>query len=254
MIQRTYPRNIGISIPQRDGVYEILVVGKAQVGAFRDLAELISSRAVSLVGAGTYEMFEHREFVFAGYGDFSGTRCTPEELESDLKSMGFVVQAEVDLPASRTFDRHLFPVMISGSERVIMFRMEPFLRAEKRLEDSIGSGGAAMLYEVGRGYGVEVVERYKELYGSENKERLLEMLRAGARALGWGLFEFRAEDVARIYVRIEQPTVLDALRESRFTYGMVSGLLEGVFGTRYRVGHSSFDRERQLLKLQFVPE
>ncbi|MDG6922293.1 MAG: hypothetical protein JRN67_03250, partial [Nitrososphaerota archaeon] len=132
MIQRTYPRNIGITIPQRDGVYEILVVGKAQVGAFRDLAELIASRAVNLVGTGTYEMFEHREFLFAGYGDFSGTSCTPKELESDLKSLGFVIQAEVDLPASRTFDRHLFPVMISGSERVIMFRMEPFLMAEKR--------------------------------------------------------------------------------------------------------------------------
>ena len=85
---------------------------------------------ISLVETGSYQVFDQGEFVFAGYGDFKTAKCNPQE----LKKLSFVVQAEVDLPSSKTFHRHLFQVAISRGERVLVLRTESFLRVEKRLE------------------------------------------------------------------------------------------------------------------------
>lgn len=161
MPAQTYPRNIGISVPRGEGIYEIVVVGKDRIGVLRDLAQIISAHEISLVETGMYQVFDQGEFVFAAYGDFRTAKHTPQELKSELKKQSFVVQAEVDLPASKTFDRHLFPVVISRGERVIVLRMGSFLKVEKRLENALGSGGATIMYEVGKGYGLEVVNRYK---------------------------------------------------------------------------------------------
>ncbi len=253
MPNRTYPRNIGISVPSGEGIYEIVVVGKDRIGVLRDLAEIIASHGISLVETGMYQAFDHGEFVFAGYGDFRTAKCNPQELKSELKKLSFVIEVQVDLPASKTFDRHLFPIVISGGERVIVLRMESFLKVEKRLEEAMGSGGGTIMYEVGRDYGLEVVNRYKELYLHENEAKLLEILRSGARATGWGLFDFHVENPKKIFVRVEEPTMSDTSDgESRFTYGIVGGLIEGVYGRRFNLERSDYDRENRELKLIFT--
>lgn len=81
----------------------------------------------------------------------------------------------------------------------------------------------------------------------------MEILRSGARATGWGLFDFHAENPKRIFVRVEEPPMPEnADGESRFTYGIVGGLLEGVYGRQFSLERSVFDRESRELKLTFT--
>lgn len=251
---RHYPRNIGIAIPTpSDGIYECLIAGKDRVGALVEISSVIAKHGINMIGSGEYHVYSSEEFVFTMFADFSKTRCTPEQLKSELERVPIVTQVDVARPLELLFDRYLFPLTIMDKYRVVVMRAEPLLKIEDDLTKMMGSGASAMMFEVGKEYGVEVVKQYKESMSGLNSDSLMRRLKAGGQATGWGHFDFvfNGETVfASLTDPPESPN--QGTKESRFLVGVLAGLVEGIYGFKWTVATSRYDKESDVLMVKLA--
>ena len=247
-----YPRNIGISAPGGESVYELFVLGRSRVGALKDISSLIALHKIDITSNGRYQVYPSGEFVLTAFLDFKETRATPDMLVSEIRALPFIKRAEIARPHHSIFERYLFPVTIMDKHRVIVFRIEPLLQIEKRLEEFLGSAGETIMFEMGRSYGLAIVEAYRKDMPLLEGESLIRRIAAGARVTGWGLFEFASFENDKIDVTIfEPPTAVNPkVGKSWFTYGLVAGLIEGAYGLKVGVMADSYDAESRTLRLK----
>ena len=247
-----YPRNIGISAPSGESVYELFVLGKSRVGALKEISSSIAAYEIDITSSGRYQVYPSGEFVMTAFLDFRETRATPDLLVSEIRGLPFITRAEIVKPHQSIFERYLFPVTIMNKHRVIVFRVEPLLQIEKRLEEFLGSAGTTIMFELGKSYGMAVVEDYRKDMSTLSGDALMNRIVSGARVTGWGLFEFTALGNDRIDVSIFEPptAVKPGVGKSMFTHGLVAGLIEGVYGLQVGIVADSYDAESRTLRLK----
>ena len=154
------------------------------------------------------------------------------------------------------FDKFLFPVVIQGKNRVLIMRLSPLLNIEKRLTDELGSAGGAIMFREGEGYAAETLRQYRAALGNVRAELLLETVKDGLRATGWGLFEFRAMRDGYEATVDEAPLLEGSTEPSRFLCGIVAGIVESVFSVRVKIVQSTVDSRTQRVSVRMskMPE
>jgi hypothetical protein len=258
-----YPRYIGLAPRQAKTasgrVYELLVTGRVVPGAAAKLAAVMAQHDAHLYPSGGYYSYEPGNFVWTTFADLSDSKSAVERVKTDLEAFDFVEIVESNRVGDLLFDQYLFPVLAGNDSRVIVFRLEPLLSVERRLQDTFGSGGASIMFEEGRSYALATLREYFAMLPGASPEVLLKNVAAGLRTTGWGLFSF---EVARLLIDgtaevtvVEPPIAVNpGQKESPFTNGIVAGIVEGIAGKRVKVRSSKYDPSKRVLTLSLVVE
>jgi hypothetical protein len=154
-----------------------------------------------------------------------------------------VQSAEVASTENSLFDKFLFPPTVWGRHRVLIMRMDPLFNIENNLTHELGTAGMAIMFREGEAYAAETLRQYRQVLGSVTQESLLENVKDGLRATGWGIFDFKTTkdgyDVA-----IQDAPMIEAMKEpSRFLCGIVAGIVESVYAVNVKVVSSTVDRK-----------
>ncbi len=261
--RRYYPRYIGLAPRQAKTasgrVYELLVTGRVVPGVAAKLAAVMANHDAHLYPSGGYYSYEPGSFVWTTFADLSDSKSAIERVKADLEDFDFVETVESSRVTDLVFDQYLFPVLAGNDSRVIVFRLEPLLSVERRLEDTFGSGGASIMFEEGRSYALATLREYFAMLPGASPEVLLKNVVAGLRTTGWGLFSF---DVGKLLIDgmaevtvVEPPiAVSPEPKESSFTNGIVAGIIEGIAGKKMKVRSSRYDPAKRMLTLSLVAE
>ncbi len=190
-------------------------------------------------------------FVTGFFCDLTLADCTAEQLESELKHLQFVIEVHCADMKGWIWDRFFFPTSITNNNRVIIMRVEPLLRIEKNLIESMGSAGAAIMLREGQVFAEVTFLQYKKMLPYADKERLIQSSVDGLRATGWGLVDFK-QLAAGFEVTVKDPPLLKdpTYRENRFFFGVASRILELVYDVSLNIVESSYDEESNTLSFK----
>jgi hypothetical protein len=248
-----FAKNIAITKPPGDHIFEFLIEGRDEIGALESILRAFSKHKINIrtISAGPGQQVEGKRgnlFVTSAFCDFSKADCTIELLLGELRNLPFVRNALSADMTGRLFDRFLFPMKIMGEHRVILFRVEPLLNIEKHLVERMGSGGAAMMFEEGRSYAEEVIAQYKKALPDLEAEALLDSIKDGLRATGWGIFSFRRASEG-FEVTVTDPPLIEGseYKENRFFYGVTARILESLYGGELVLSGSNLDLKNRKL-------
>jgi hypothetical protein len=236
-----FPRNLSVSFRPGDRVYEFLVVWQHEAGSMERILGVFSKHGVRVLMTHSQLDEETEAAVGTYYCDLARADQPVESLRNEIKALGFVRSVEYISTESTLFDRFLFPVMIWGRNRVLIMRLSPLLNIEKRLSEELGSAGSAIMFREGEGYAAETLGQYRAVLGSVSAESLLENVKDGLRATGWGLFEFK-QTKEGYEVSVRETMLLEGTTEpSRFLCGIVAGIVESIYAIKVKVVESTVD-------------
>lgn len=239
--QRYFPRNLSMSSRHGDRVYEFLVVWKYELGSMARVTETFAEHHAKVLLTHSQLDEESDEVVATFYCDLVRADAPVEAVKRDIAGLPFVRGVEYVSTESSLFDKFLFPVTIWGRNRVLVMRLSPLLNIEKRLDQELGSAGGAIMFREGEAYATETLGQYRAALGPVRPEVLLENVKDGLRATGWGLFEFR-QTREGYDVGIKETVVPEGATEpSRFLCGIVAGIVESVHGVKVKVVDSRVD-------------
>ena len=256
--ERFFPRDLGLAPAAeslRSGrVYEFLAVGKDEAGALTRLLAVMNSHDAKLYTSGGYSMQEPNNFVWTAFADFGDSLSAPELALREIKQLSFVIDAQAAKIGDVVFEQFLFPVFGPNHTRAVILRAEPLVHMEQNLMKDFGTPGASIMFEEGKNYALEIFGHVLSLLPSASTDLQVKNAIAGLRATGWGIFEFELfhfekEGIARVSVRDPVFSAVSGVRESFFTNGVVSGLLEGIFKVKTGVVTSSYEEKSRTLSL-----
>jgi hypothetical protein len=229
--QRIYvPLPLSLSKPSGDSVHEVFLTWKHEDSAQQKILDLLDRTAINVEMAYSFHDLPSDRFVGIFFCDFSSSKVPLEGLAEELKKLPFVVDAHSADMSGSIFEKFSFPPVIMNKHRVMIMRAEPLLRVERRLRERLGTAGTVMLYEEGKIYAKDVIRHYMEFIPNASKEALLENLKDGLRATGFGIFRF--DRISEGYlVKIEHPPLLQdvASMETGFLRGIAAGVIESLF-------------------------
>lgn len=246
--ERYYPRRIGLTKSKSAASYEILVVGRDEVGALARIANIFAEHKVNLNISIGYEDEEAGKYIQILFCDLAGADCTIEKIESDLRKVKFVNEVRSFNMSDRYHDQFLFPILNSQNKRVLFMRLDSMMKIEKQMIDRMGSAGAVIMFQEGKDYASENVEQMNKYLPPLGTELRLKFGEDSLRASGWGVFKFTK--VSEGYaIHIESPPIFPDGTESRFLVGMVAGILEKVCGGSFALEKASYDKHADTLDL-----
>ena len=238
---RYFPRNLAIASTRGEGVHEFLVVWNHEYASLVKILETFSKHEAKVILA--HSQLEEATGMVVGtfYCGLAKPDRDSDAIRDEIKGLSFVQTVESASTEQSLFDKFLFPVTIWGSHRVLVMRLSPMLNIENRLVKELGSVGSAIMFREGEGYAAETLKQYREVLGSITTESLLENVKDGLRATGWGLFEFKkTKDGYEVTVQ-EAAAVQGPTEPSRFLCGIIAGILESVYATKVMVVESTID-------------
>lgn len=222
-------------------LYGFVAEGISKPGVIARMAEVIAERGMDITywNTSTVRMGERGMDVF--FVDFTDSGVDPEELAEELRGLDFVDRVEVIKPVVEGFiaDDHTFPVMLGDQRAVILSEaaLRGFLLDFRR---SLGSGGEAMLYYLGRGVGWECAKSVSEEAERIGAGGLEERLRMGMKifkSLGFGSIEILelGEEPPYLRVRVQSSIECELGKGaekpfSHYVRGMLDGYSSQLFG------------------------
>lgn len=214
----------------------------------------MNAHDAKLYTSGGYSMQEPGNFVWTAFADFSKSGYAPEDALREIRRLSFVTDAQAAKIGDVVFEQFLFPVFGPNHTRAVILRAEPLVHMEQHLMKEFGTGGASIMFEEGRNYALEIFGHVLTLLSNASTELQIKNAVAGLRSTGWGIFEFDVlhfarDGIARVSVRDPLFSLVPDCRESFFTNGVVSGVLEGIFKIRTGVETSSFEEKSRTLRL-----
>lgn len=146
------------------------------------------------------------------------------------------------------FDKFYFPPTILNNSRVMIMRLSPLLKIERRLRERLGDVGTVIMFEEGKSYAREVLSEYRSMLPAEDPQVILRNVIDGLRVMGWGLFEFRQYS-AGFNVVIKHPPMLkdSGPAETSFLRGLAAGIVESLFFKVVGVRDATYDTVRDTL-------
>jgi hypothetical protein len=204
---------------------------------------------LSIVGANDANI---ERFVLTIFCGFAKADCKVEQIVAELSGFPFVTKVEYLDAKGRLFDRFHFPIKIMNKHRAILVRVDPLLRVQKHLQEQLGSAGESIMFTEGKSYAQETWLQYMKSIPNAKHEEILENVKDGLRATGWGLFEFQETQNA-FQVTIKNPPTLDGNGSfhSRFLYGVTASVTEALYGFKVKVDSANYDKQSDTLTLTF---
>jgi len=238
---RYFSRNLAISYRPGYKVYEFLVVWQHEFGSLGNILGVLSKHNAKVLMTHTQLDEETDAVVGTFYCNLTRADQPVENIRRGIKELPFVRSADYVSTEKSMFDKFLFPVTIWGRNRVLIMRLSPLLNIEKRLGEELGSAGRAIMFREGESYAGETLSQYRAVLGSIPPESLLENVKDGLRATGWGIFEFRTT-TSGYEVTVSEAPLLESEKEpSRFLCGIIAGILESVYSIKVKIVESRID-------------
>ena len=236
-----FPRNLAISYKPGFKVYEFLVVWKHEFGSLVMILDVLSRHRVKVLL--THSQLDEDTGMAVGtyYCDLTQADQPVESLRKEIQGLDFVRSADYVSTEQAMFDKFLFPVTIWGRNRVLIIRLDPLLNIEKRLGQELGSAGGAIMFREGEGYATETLVQYRKVLGNVTEQALMENVKDGLRATGWGVFDFQTTKQGYEVTVQDAPLVDGGAQPSRFLCGIIAGILESVYATKVKVVDSTVD-------------
>lgn len=245
-----YTKFFSLSKPLGEAVFELLIVTRDQVGATSKITGEIARHNIDILSINGANDADIERFVLTIFCDFAKADCKVEQIVGELRKFPFVTKAEYVNAKSRLFDRFHFPIRIMDKHRAILMRVDPLLRVQKHLQEHLGSAGESIMFEEGQSYARETWLQYKKAVPNANHEEILENVKDGLRATGWGLFEFQeTQNAFQVTIR-NPPRLEDNERfQSRFLYGITASVIEALYEFKVKVDSANYDKQSDILTL-----
>lgn len=246
------PKQLPLTRPSGENIFEFAIEAD-EVGAFANIVRIFSNHRVDIKSVSASKAEALDRFVSSLFCDFTIAECTPDQIKEELKHLPGIISIQSANMDGKLWDRFFFPLsLMKNKNRVIIMRVEPLLRVERNLIQTLGSTGASIMFQEGRTYANEVFLQYKEILPNASAEELLDTIKDGLRSTGWGLFEFINTNDGGFVVKVLDPPVLkDAdYTENRFFYGVATRILENLYGRTLALSESSFDKTSRTLRFR----
>lgn len=176
-----FGKEIAISVPKGDHIFEFLVEAEDQIGIFERIVEVFSCHQANIISVSASLEEDEQKFAINLFADFSKANCTVDNLLEELKRLRFVTKAYSADMRGKMFDRFLFPIRMMKGSRVLLMQVEPLLSIERHLVESLGSAGSAIMFEEGKSYAQEVFNQYVSAFSDASWEAFLENVKDGLR-------------------------------------------------------------------------
>jgi hypothetical protein len=238
---RYFPRNLSVTYKPGYKVYEFLVVWQHESGSLERILDVFSRHNVKVLLTHSQVDEDTDEVVGTYYCDLTKADKPVETLRREIKGLGFVQSADYTSTEQTLFDKFLFPVTIWGRNRVLIMRLDPLLNIEKRLAQELGTAGSAIMFREGEGYAAETLNQYRAVLGRATPEILMENVKDGLRATGWGIFEFKTTKDGYDVTVNDGPLLDGTTVPSRFLCGIIAGIVESVYVIKVKVVGSAVD-------------
>lgn len=260
-----YPNVIGQSDPGKTTSWAILVEGRNDYNCGAMALNTLIKYGARILSQTGYSNEKYGTYTLTIECDLAGVSATLDDIVIQLRKLRHVTSVESISLKNQMFDGLLFPLVLMDSHRVVavsasfMFEIQENLRtlADKK-----------SLFEAGRQYGGDVVNRLKQkleageegkLSGrkSADKKVIQENIQRFMKAAGWGRITWEGDDsLERVFI-YDPPTPRS--KESGgagnlFLQGLISGLTESLRGKRYAVVEDHFDAQRRLLTIGLTEE
>ncbi len=234
-----FTRNLAVASMPGASVYEFLVVWNDDVRSLPVILEVFSRHNAKVVLA--HSQLDEGENLMVGTFFCNLTEATQgaDDIRKEVMGLSFVESVEFASTEHSLFDKFLFPVTVWGRERVLIIRLIPLLNIENRLRLELGSAGSAIMFREGESYAAETLNQYRRVLGNATQESLMENVKDGLRATGWGIFEFKPTKEG-YEVTVKDPALLEGMTEpGRFLCGIIVGIIESVYEIKVNVVQSA---------------
>ena len=238
--QARRPREVhgAVYVPGRK-VTQVLVEMKNVPGALAKVAGLFGELGINIISALILKAEPSKESGFwAFFLDLTDVDMEAEELAGRLEDLDVVLSVKI---TERKFgemlvDATAFPISFLG-RRVVVLDLDGISAMLKWLDETFGTGGHAILFDMGYEGGRAVVRKLKEKYGLIGQEAL-EAFLSFCVAMGWFDYEIVEvdTDVPKLRMRIHDSFECNAFRgrarqpTSHLVRGTISGAASEAFG------------------------
>jgi len=249
--------NLAVASAPGDGIYEFLVVWNHEHPSLPKILDVFARHKAKVILAHS-QVGEGDIVVGTFFCGLAQADRDAEHIRKEIEGLSFVQTVEVASAEHSLFDKFLFPVTVWGRHRVLVMRLDPLLNIENRLNQELGSAGSAIIFREGEDYAVETLNQYRQVLGSVSQESLLDNVKDGLRATGWGIFDFKTtKDGYEVAVQ-EAPLIKGMPEPSRFLCGIIAGIVESVYAVKVKVDQSRVDSKSgsvfvRLSKIQGKP-
>jgi predicted amino acid-binding ACT domain protein len=250
---RYIPKQLPLTRPSGENIFEFAIEAYDKVGSFANIVRVFSNHNVDIKSVSAGKMEESDHFVSSLFCDFTNGECTVEQIKEELEHLRGIISVQSANMDGKLWDKFFFPLnLMKNKNRVIIMRVEPLLRVERNLIQTMGSAGASIMFQEGQTYANEVFLQYKEILPKVSTKEFLETIKDGLRTTGWGLFDFIPTSDNGFIVKVVDPPVLKEAdySENRFFYGVAAKILENLYGGSYALTESSFDRATKTLRFR----
>jgi hypothetical protein len=237
--QKYFPRNLSVSYKPGYRVYEFLVVWQHDSGSLERILRIFSKHNIKVLVTHSQVDEDTDKVVGTYYCDLTKADKPVEALQREIKGLSFVQSADYVSTEQILFDKFLFPVTIWGRNRVLIMRLDPLLNIEKRLAQELGTAGSAIMFREGEGYAAETLNQYRAVLGAVTADVLMENVKDGLRATGWGIFEFKTTKEGYDVTVTDAPLLDSTTQPSRFLCGIIAGIVESVYAIKVKVVESA---------------
>lgn len=254
MVKARYlTKQLTLDRPKGDNIFEFAIEAEDEVGTFANIVSVFASHRVDIRSVSANQSDGSDIFVSSFFCDFTIANCTVDHIQKELMHLPGVVNVQSANMDGKVWDKFFFPIsLMKNKNRVIVMRVEPLLRVERNLIQTMGSAGASIMFQEGRSYANEVFLQYKEILPDASTEQMLETIKDGLRTTGWGLFDFIPTNDGGFIVNVGDPPVLKeaGYGENRFFYGVATRILENLYGWPLSISESSFDKASRILRFR----
>ena len=178
--------------------------------------------------------------------------CSTSTLAEILRSRKDVDTVKVVSRSGAVFGFSTFPILLNQIDRGVIFRAENWFRVEEDLVKWMGSAGESIMFREGETYGLSTASRYTNANTTQDHAMLVQNVRDGGRAAGWGILEYKMSDDNTSIMSMKYP-VTNAKGEvtSKFFHGMLTGILEVILNVKLRVLESAYNKDQSALRIKY---
>lgn len=219
-------------------MYELCIKLKDVPGAIAKTAKLLSDNGVNIKTGSLFYGPKSRKFGFwTSFVDVSKAKSGVEKLDQELRKLPAVLDVKFEEPKPAPYEIMHFPIM-HGDLRAVVMSTNLFGSMLSGIERILApSGFAAVLYDSGKKAGEHYTKYFRDKYGLEKREELIQTLMQAWKAIGWGLVtvnEINAECLpATVIVEENFEAIVwkkKPYKVCHWSRGFIAGYFGAVFG------------------------
>mgnify|MGYP000377272517 CR=1 FL=1 len=219
-------------------ISQLVIKGKNAPGVLAKIASKIAEHGINILSGLITAEPGAETGVLVLFLDLTGSKLSTEKLVEELKSLDVVIDAKITAKRFKdiTIDGTSYETFFLG-KRIVMLDVNDVGTMLSWLDETFGTGGHAILFEMGEAAGKAAAERLRKIYGLEGRD-LVETFLALHTAAGWFDYEIVEYDeealkfVIRLFGNFECVSFAD--RRKKPMSHLVRGALTGVFSEAYR--------------------